>query len=211
MLPPTSNLTEKYHDDLDFVPITTDNSSSCDDLDLDEDSIQNSSSWSKFNPELLQSLWELIDNTLIPSEWKRVPKNIGQKSHGSLKAAEWLILYKLYIPMLMIMKKSNSSNPFTDEIFQNTFHLISALNISTSWVTNHQSGTDFTKHWTKYRQISKKIFPNQNSKPNHHMSSHIPQLLMRWGPAPSSATWAYERINGIFSSFGSNNCVGELF
>ena len=44
---PTSSLTERYQDDLDFVPITTDNPSSHDDMNLDEDSNHNFSSWSK--------------------------------------------------------------------------------------------------------------------------------------------------------------------
>ncbi|PLW35893.1 hypothetical protein PCASD_12124 [Puccinia coronata f. sp. avenae] len=33
---------------------------------------------------------------------------------------------------------------------------------------------------------------------------------MRWGSAPSSATWAYERLNGKFSSFGRNNSVDKI-
>jgi hypothetical protein len=198
---PTSNLTERYHDDLDFVPVSNDYPSS-------ENSSQSTTSWSKFSPELLQELRELIKETTIPSDWTRVPKNIGESSHGSLKAAEWLLLYKLYIPMLMIISR-NESNLFPDDIFNNTFHLISALNISTSWTTNSQACNDFTRHWTKYRQISQKMFPNLDSRPNHHMSTHIPELMMRWGSAPSSTTWAYERLNGKFSSFGTNNSVGE--
>jgi hypothetical protein len=158
---PTSNLTERYHDDLDYVPISTDNPSSEYNLDPQE-----TLSWSKFSPELLGELQDLINETIIPSDWTRVPKNIGEASHGSLKAAEWLLLYKLYIPMLMIINQSGS-NPFPDDIINNTLHLISALNISTSWTTNSQSCSDFTRHWTKYRQISKKMFPDIDSKPNH--------------------------------------------
>ena len=110
--------------------------------------------------------------------------------------------------MLMIINQSGS-NPFPDDIINNTFHLISALNISTSWTTNSQSCSDFTRNWTKYCQISKKMFPDIDSKPNHHMSTHIPELMMCWGSAPSSATWAYEILNGMFSSFGTNNSVGK--
>ncbi|KAA1084550.1 hypothetical protein PGT21_050274 [Puccinia graminis f. sp. tritici] len=205
VLPPTSNLTERYHDDLDFVPISVDNPSS----ENQEGYHQSSSDHFKFNPQLLNDLRELIKQTSIPSDWTRVPKNIGEKSHGSLKAAEWLILYKLYIPMLMIIKEKES-DPFPEDIFQNTFHLISSLNISTSWTTNSQSGTDFTRHWAKYRQISKEMYPDVDAKPNHHMSTHIPELNMRWGPSPCSATWAYERLNGIFSSFGNNNSVDQI-
>ena len=89
-----SSLTERYHDDLDFVPISNDDPSSDEFLNN-----QDSASWSKFSPELLGELQKLINDTKIPSDWTRVPKNIGESIHGSLKAAEWLLLYKFYIPM----------------------------------------------------------------------------------------------------------------
>ena len=135
---------ERYHDDLEVVPISNDEPSS-DNFLINEDS----TSWSTFSPEILGELRQLINETTIPSDWTRVPKNIGESSHESLRAEEWLLLYKLYIPMLMILNQ-NESNSFPDDIFRNKLHLISALNISTSWTTNSKSCSDFTRHWTKY-------------------------------------------------------------
>lgn len=116
-------MTEKYHDDLDFIPIPMDEDSSS-----SNEALQTSNFNFKFTPPLLKKLRNLIEVIVIPSEWTRVPKNLGAASHGSLKAAEWLILYKLYIPILLIVLE-NEGNSLPNQIMENTFHLISALNI----------------------------------------------------------------------------------
>ncbi|MBW0579269.1 hypothetical protein O181_118984 [Austropuccinia psidii MF-1] len=42
--------------------------------------------------EALEHLRQIISETIIPSSWTRVPRNMGSPSHGSLKAAEWALL-----------------------------------------------------------------------------------------------------------------------
>ncbi|MBW0540943.1 hypothetical protein O181_080658 [Austropuccinia psidii MF-1] len=44
--------------------------------------------------EALEHLQQIISDTIISSSWKRVPRKMGSPSHGSLKAAEWALLYK---------------------------------------------------------------------------------------------------------------------
>ncbi|MBW0500023.1 hypothetical protein O181_039738 [Austropuccinia psidii MF-1] len=48
--------------------------------------------------EALEHLQKIISHTIIPSSWTRVPYKMGSPSHCSLKAAEWVLLYKVYIP-----------------------------------------------------------------------------------------------------------------
>ncbi|MBW0478125.1 hypothetical protein O181_017840 [Austropuccinia psidii MF-1] len=48
--------------------------------------------------EALEHLQQIISDTIIPLSWKTVPRKMGSPSHGSLKAAEWALLYKGYIP-----------------------------------------------------------------------------------------------------------------
>ncbi|OAV85926.1 hypothetical protein PTTG_30189, partial [Puccinia triticina 1-1 BBBD Race 1] len=56
----------------------------------------------KLLPEELDFVQHTIMHTILPSWIDRVPRNLGAESHGSLKAAEWLILYKVYYPMALI-------------------------------------------------------------------------------------------------------------
>ncbi|MBW0513386.1 hypothetical protein O181_053101 [Austropuccinia psidii MF-1] len=52
--------------------------------------------------EALEHLQQILSDTIISSSWTRVPNKMGSPSHGSLKASEWALLYKVYIPFLML-------------------------------------------------------------------------------------------------------------
>ncbi|MBW0544471.1 hypothetical protein O181_084186 [Austropuccinia psidii MF-1] len=47
--------------------------------------------------EALENLQQIISDTIIPSSWTSVPCKMGSPCHGSLKATEWVLLYKFYI------------------------------------------------------------------------------------------------------------------
>ncbi|MBW0587411.1 hypothetical protein O181_127126 [Austropuccinia psidii MF-1] len=55
--------------------------------------------------EALEHLRQIISETIIPSSWTRVPRKMGSPSPGSLKAAEWALSYKVYIPFLMLSQQ----------------------------------------------------------------------------------------------------------
>ncbi|MBW0502525.1 hypothetical protein O181_042240 [Austropuccinia psidii MF-1] len=94
----------------------------------------------------LEHLQKIISDTIIPLSWTRVPHKMGSPSDGSLKAAEWALLYKVYIPFLMLsqqmsldehksantQRKMCQSEELANELIKNTFHLISNINIATS-------------------------------------------------------------------------------
>ncbi|MBW0518132.1 hypothetical protein O181_057847 [Austropuccinia psidii MF-1] len=52
--------------------------------------------------EALEHLLQIISDTIIPASWTRVTFKMGSPSHGSLKATEWALLYKVYIPFLIL-------------------------------------------------------------------------------------------------------------
>ncbi|MBW0510515.1 hypothetical protein O181_050230 [Austropuccinia psidii MF-1] len=137
----------------------------------------------------------------------------GSPSHGSLKAAEWALLYKVYIPFLMLsqqisldehksantQRKMGLSEEIANELTKNPFHLIIAINIATSWTVSMDYATAFAEHWKKFCLSNQHLFPKQKSKPNHHFLDHIPELFQHWGPAQASATWGYERFIGVLA------------
>ncbi|MBW0540224.1 hypothetical protein O181_079939 [Austropuccinia psidii MF-1] len=55
--------------------------------------------------EALEHLPQIISGTIIPLTWTRVPQKMGSPSHGSLKSAEWALLYKVYIQFLMLSQQ----------------------------------------------------------------------------------------------------------
>ncbi|MBW0474943.1 hypothetical protein O181_014658 [Austropuccinia psidii MF-1] len=52
--------------------------------------------------EVLEHLQQIISGTIIPSSWTIVPCKMGSPPHGSLRATEWALLYKVYIPFLIL-------------------------------------------------------------------------------------------------------------
>ncbi|MBW0470450.1 hypothetical protein O181_010165 [Austropuccinia psidii MF-1] len=52
-------------------------------------------SYNRIKGEALGNLRTIISDAIIPSSWTRVPCKMGSPSHGSLKAAEWALLYKV--------------------------------------------------------------------------------------------------------------------
>ncbi|MBW0573688.1 hypothetical protein O181_113403 [Austropuccinia psidii MF-1] len=146
---------------------------------------------------------------------------MGSPSHGILKAAELALLYKVYIPFLMLSgqmsldehKYANTQRnmgqleELPNELTTNTLHLISAINIAKSWTVSTDDATTFAEHWKRFRLSNQHLFPKQKSKPNHHFAYHIPKLFQCWGPAQASATWGYERLIGVFAKMPTNNKI----
>ncbi|MBW0588979.1 hypothetical protein O181_128694 [Austropuccinia psidii MF-1] len=146
---------------------------------------------------------------------------MGSPSHGSLKVAEWALLYKVYIPFLMLsqqmslhahqsantQRKMGQSEELENKLTKTTLHFISAINIATSWDVSIDDATAFSEHWKKFRLCNQHLFPKQKSKRNHHFSDHIPKLFQRWGPAQASSTWGYERVIGVFAKMSTNNKI----
>ncbi|MBW0511195.1 hypothetical protein O181_050910 [Austropuccinia psidii MF-1] len=149
---------------------------------------------------------------------------MGSPSHGSLKATEWVLLYKVYISFLMLsqqisldehnspntQRKMGQSEELANEQAKNTFHFIGAINIATSWTVSMDDVAASSEHWKKFRLSNQHLFPKQNSKPNHHFAYYIPDLFQSWDPAQASATWGYERLIGVFANMPTNNKICML-
>ncbi|MBW0530535.1 hypothetical protein O181_070250 [Austropuccinia psidii MF-1] len=146
---------------------------------------------------------------------------MGSPFHGTLKAPEWALLYKVYISFLMLRKqmsldehkstntqrKMGLSEEIVNELTKNTFQLISAINIATSWTGSMDDATAFAEHWKKFPLPNQHLFPKQKSKPNHDFADHIRKLFQHWGPAQASATWGYEHFIGLFAKMSTNNKI----
>ncbi|MBW0474365.1 hypothetical protein O181_014080 [Austropuccinia psidii MF-1] len=90
---------------------------------------------------------------------------MGSPSHGSLKAAERALLYKVYIPFLMLSQQMSlderksankqrsmvQAEELANELTKKKFHLISAIIIATSWTVSTDDANAFAEHWKKFR------------------------------------------------------------
>ncbi|MBW0528249.1 hypothetical protein O181_067964 [Austropuccinia psidii MF-1] len=104
-------------------------------------------------------------------------------------------------------RNMGQSEELANELTKNTFHLISAINIPTSWTVSTEDANTFCEHWKKFCLSNQHLFPKQKCKPNHDFADHITELLQCWGTAQSSATWGYECLIGVFAKMPKNNKI----
>ncbi|MBW0515079.1 hypothetical protein O181_054794 [Austropuccinia psidii MF-1] len=160
---PSSSFAEIPSFDADYIPTAK----------IPSELVLNVLSDHQIKGEALEHLFQIISDTLIHSSWTRVPRKMGSPSHGSLKAAEWVLLPKLYIQFLMLSKQmsldeNNSPNTqrkmgqleeLENELTKDTFNLISAINIATSWTVSMDDETAFAEHWEQFRLSNQHLFP----------------------------------------------------
>ncbi|MBW0492698.1 hypothetical protein O181_032413 [Austropuccinia psidii MF-1] len=146
---------------------------------------------------------------------------MGSPFHGSLKASEWALLYKDYIPFLMLsqqmsldehnypntQRKMGQSEELVNELTKNTFHFISAISIATSWIVSMDDATSFSEHWKKLCLSSQHLFSKQKSKSINHFADHIPELFQSWGQAQALARWGYEGLIEVMAKMPTNNQI----
>ncbi|MBW0526248.1 hypothetical protein O181_065963 [Austropuccinia psidii MF-1] len=80
-------------------------------------------------------------------------------------------------------RNMGKSEELANELTKNTFHLLSSINIATSWTVSMDNATTFSEHWKEFRLSNQHLFPKQKIKPNRHFADHIPKLFQHWGPA----------------------------
>ena len=54
-----------------------------------------------FDTFALSQIHHCIANTVIPTWIDRLPSNLGEKSHGKLKADQWLTLFTIFLPLIL--------------------------------------------------------------------------------------------------------------
>ena len=155
-------------------------------------------------------------HTTIPSWIDRVPHNLGAASHGSLKAAEWLILHKVYytIALIPLWTKPNLDAENKER------NRVSALMESTTLLSKIAHFLMLPKVnpgdlkelddvlLLGYRRCLQRYWPREPSRPNIHLTQHYSAVIQRFGPPCSTASWAQGRMNGMLQKIHTNHHLG---
>ncbi|KAF8158937.1 hypothetical protein K438DRAFT_1776843 [Mycena galopus ATCC 62051] len=132
-----------------------------------------------FSPEELQSLREAIRDISLPTWVSRPPTNLGEKSHGKLKADQFLNLFTVIFPLFLPAIFFQRGNK---KLLDSFYNLTAATNIIVAFKTSDSEAEAYIEHYTDYRRSIKELFPEFASLPNHHYAMHNDELLMYWGP-----------------------------
>ncbi|KAJ7165541.1 hypothetical protein C8R43DRAFT_1164869 [Mycena crocata] len=157
-----------------------------------------------FDSDSMASIHAGLAGVVIPSWIDRPPVNLGEKSHGKLKADNWLVLFTVFFPLII-------PSFGTDKKLLDNFHdLIAATNILCSYAVIPAEADTYLEHYLNYLRSSKSLFPGLTTRPNHHYAIHNAAQMKWWGPLPKLAEFMYEGHNGSLQKIKTNNHMWEL-
>ncbi|KAF9035825.1 hypothetical protein BJ165DRAFT_1409207 [Panaeolus papilionaceus] len=160
-----------------------------------------------FTVSQLSAIRLCITDAVIPSWTARPPTNLGEASHGKLKADEWLVLCTVFLPL--ILPELWYTQPF-HSLLANFVHLVTCTNILSSHTVTHAYADLYTFHYTEYRRSCLELFPDINSRPNHHFAMHPGELMKFWGPLIKQSEFPGERMNGSLQKIPNNGRLRDM-
>ncbi|PPR01986.1 hypothetical protein CVT24_011113 [Panaeolus cyanescens] len=166
---------------------------------------------STFTPDQLAMIRSCLCNAVIPSWVERPPTNLGEKSHGKLKADNWLKLFTVFLPLILpeIWTSDASSTSFS-KLLSNFHSLVLCTHKVCAYDTSDDDADLYLHHYILYRRSSQFLFPHAPSRPNHHYAMHNVELLKYWGPLIRLSEFPLEQKNGMLQKIKTNNHLWEL-
>jgi hypothetical protein len=163
-----------------------------------------------FNESEMARIHDCIRDVVRPTWMESPPKNLGQPSHGKLKADNWLTLFSVDLLMCLPRIWGSTSNRRKQRLLENFFDVVSCTNIVTAFSTSNEAADDYMTHFIRFRREVRALFPDFRSVPNFHYGMHNGDLLKFWGPLMHVSEWPYERHNGTLQKISTNGHFCEL-
>ncbi|KAH8818952.1 hypothetical protein DL96DRAFT_1750365 [Flagelloscypha sp. PMI_526] len=169
---------------------------------------------SKFN--FTKEEWELIcwaiKKILLPSHKGRPPSNIGQASHGKLKAEFLFTLFELIYPIILPHIFWKRGGEIGTRLIDNLYYLVAALNILDCYTTSESEADQYEQYFLAYRHTRHELFPEVSDRYNLHLALHCSPFLKFWGPYAGGGMneFAPERKNAAFQRIPTNKDKTEI-
>lgn len=165
-------------------------------------------------PEEMGELRSDIERMYTPSWLTSVPTNLGEPSHGKLKADQWRTLGTTYLPVSLIRLwhrlEDDGQRSQCKKLLAVTLSLISAVIIASSRTTSQEKADLYLHHMQMYLNGLRELFPRYRFLPNQHMALHLAEYLRFYGPVHSWWTFPFERLIGMLQHIPNNFQDGEF-
>ena len=152
-----------------------------------------------------------------PSWLTSVPTNLGEPSHGKLRADQWRTLGTTYLPVSLIRlwdrleDDDDKCSQQCKKLLEVTLSLISAVIIASSRTTSWEKADLYLHHMQNYLKGLRELFPQYRFLPNQHMALHLAEYLKFYGPVHSWWTFPFERLIGMLQRIPNNFQNGQFF
>ena len=149
-----------------------------------------------------------IQKTTLPSWMERPPQNFGSSSHGKLKADQWRTACTVNLTITLVRLWGVAGATERDRLLLDNFvHLVTAVDLATRRSMSAERAEAFDRHMLLYLQGLRDIFSHK-LVPNHHLSLHLVNCLLLFGPVHGWWAYPFERFNGLLGSLNINNLPG---
>ncbi|EDR02599.1 uncharacterized protein LACBIDRAFT_308244 [Laccaria bicolor S238N-H82] len=129
-----------------------------DEVTGDPDYIPDTKEHFTFMDAQLQAIRNCISNVTLPTWAQQPPTNLGEPSHGKLKAHEYLMLFSCIFPLIIPeFWHSETMTNLQHQHLQSFHHLVAATNILSSFKTSNASADEYTGHYIQYRMLCCKM------------------------------------------------------
>jgi hypothetical protein len=166
---------------------------------------------------VLQHVRNVIRDTDTPSWLGSVPFNFGDAAAGTFKADQWRTVMTVYLPIALVTiwgegTPHNSPKLAAKyrDILDHTMALVCAITQAFRRSTSRERANVFRSCLATWVQDLTKIHPNVKPKTLAHMTQHIYDFLLLFGPVHSWWCFPFERLIGILQRQPSNRRYGML-
>jgi hypothetical protein len=165
----------------------------------------------------MEYIQRVIKETVTPSWINSVPANYGENSAGSIKADEWRILSTVYLPIALVTLwgEENGSPPQDGSHFLNlldhTMALFQAALIvcrGTMTIDRATAYRYFIKQWIDGLYMYHPHTANHSKRANVHVSFHLYEFLILFGPVMSWWCFPFERLIGTLQKINTSDRIG---
>ena len=145
-----------------------------------------------------------IISTFLPSWMERPPKNFGSASHGKLKADQWRTVCTVSLVITLCrLWGSSTASPRQRLLLDNFLSLVRAVDLATRRSTSRDRIDKFDRYMLNYLTSLRALFDHQ-LVPNHHLSLHLKECLLLFGPVHGWWAFPFERAIGQLQRLSTN-------
>ena len=164
-----------------------------------------------FDNLLLSQIHHGLAKIIILSWVDHPPTNLGNKTHGKLKADHWLILFTIFFSLILPEIWSTTPSQKNLTLLKNLHNVVACTYVIISHMTSTSAGQQFSEHFFQYCCSSQLLFPNIKSCPDYHYAMYIPDFLCFWGLLIKLNEYPYEHHNGLLQHIQTNKHLCEFF
>lgn len=156
--------------------------------------------------------WIRITNR--PPNSRGPPPNLGENSHGKLKADTLRTLFEFDLPVALAQLWANEprDTPQSEQRYQlwrSTMMLATAVGIGEQDEITEEDTVEYTRWMTLYVKSLRSLFPGRDIRPSHRTALLLGRMLILHGPVKGWWAFVFERMNGILQRINTTGTIGE--